>query len=479
MRHRFHRLAVVGLVVGLGAFDGFATPGGRVNVPTSRDYSGLCDGAADKTMRGAKLIERARCEVPPGGLPRLKPLVTPQTPPAPTVPIPTPAADQPPAAPAQPPQQQADPGFRYFPPGMLMPQDTGRGRLDRKVWLPKILFPLKLASGNHPHMNSQIWGFGGGGWGGKGEAGGSECDPRNYDPLRQRDDYCEVRDWSMPLCPAGKGHQGQDIRPPTCKDNTWEAVAVVDGIITYVSEYTTVRLKGDDGTSYEYLHMHPNSIKLKEGQRVRQGDVLGRVSNYMSGPHGTTIHLHFQVRKQMRGKNGVVDAYVPVYTSLLVAYRKAKGLDPGIDADGNLSVDRRLEIGAAAPSPAPPAPAPAPEPTPPPAPPAPAPAPEPTPPPAPPAPAPAPVPEPTPPTPPVPAPLPAPPAPVPEPTPPAPPAPAPAPVPEPTPPAPPAPEPAPSPQRPSAPPKGPDQQSWTDWLWDKWNSMKNSKYWPF
>ena len=36
------------------------------------------------------------------------------------------------------------------------------------------------------------------------------------------------------MCPGGVGHQGQDIRPATCKDNTWEVMAVVDGIITLI-----------------------------------------------------------------------------------------------------------------------------------------------------------------------------------------------------------------------------------------------------
>ncbi len=137
------------------------------------------------------------------------------------------------------------PPFAYHPPGNLLEKDAGRGRAnDRFVYLPDIVFPLKLGDGQFPHMNSQIWGYGGGGWGGKGAPGGSESDRRNYDPMQQRDNYCEVRGWAMPLCPSGAGHQGQDIRPATFKDNTWEAVAVTDGTITNVTKNTTVQLKG-------------------------------------------------------------------------------------------------------------------------------------------------------------------------------------------------------------------------------------------
>jgi hypothetical protein len=63
------------------------------------------------------------------------------------------------------------PAFAYYPPGDLDPHDATRGRKgDRKVYLPNIIFPLRLAPDQHPHMNSQIWGHGGGGWNGKGEA---------------------------------------------------------------------------------------------------------------------------------------------------------------------------------------------------------------------------------------------------------------------------------------------------------------------
>ncbi len=387
-----------------------------------------------------------------------------------------------------PPKPPANPGYAYFPPGNLSAQDKARGRqADRFVYLRDIVFPLKLGDGRHPHMNSQIWGFGGGGWGGKGAAGGSESDPRNYDPMLQRDNYCEVRGWAMPLCPSGVGHQGQDIRPPSYKNNFWEAVAVADGTITNVTSNTTVQLKAKDGTDYYYLHMNAKSITVKPGQSVRQGDVLGRVSNIMNGSPSTSLHLHFQARQRITAGGKTLSVYVPVFTSLVAAYRKDKGFDAGIGADGNLKVDPALEIGAAPPpeptplpqpepQPAPvPAPTPAPEPLPappapvptPPAPepqppePAPQPAPEPAPPPPSPEPAPAPSPEPAPtPQPMPPAPTPVPPQPVPEPVPPAPAPPEPAPQPAPPEPVPPAPAPAPAPEA----PKG----------W--WQSIKDTVY---
>ncbi len=240
-----------------------------------------------------------------------------------------------------------DLNFAYYPPGDILNPGQGSGRSgDRKVYLPDIVFPLKLGPAEHAHMSSVIWAYGGGGWNGKGAKGGSECDQRNYDAMRQRDTYCEVRGWDMPLCPSGKGKQGQSIRPPTCADNKWEVVAVVDGIITQVTSNTTVRLKGADGTEYFYLHMHPDSITVQEGISVKRGTVIGRVSNYINGARETALQLNFQVRQPIKIGAAIVSTYVPVYASLIAAYRRAKGLDGGIGPDGNLVVDPKFEIGA-------------------------------------------------------------------------------------------------------------------------------------
>jgi murein DD-endopeptidase MepM/ murein hydrolase activator NlpD len=437
-------------------------------------------------------VQLARCSLlPPGGDTSTTPAPTPTTP-TPTTPGATDSTGTAHGT-GQPAPGAAGPGFAYYPPGALIEKDKGRGRVDRHVYAPNILFPLKLGDGLFPHLNSQIWGYGGGGWNDKGAAGGSESDPRNYDPMQQRDNYCEVRGWDMPLCPSGSGHQGQDIRPPSYKDNYWEAVAVTDGTITNVTSNTTVQLKSADGTDYFYLHMHPRSIRVAVGNKVKQGDVLGRVSKYMGGSPSTSLHLHFNVRQRINVGDATLQVYVPTYTSLVAALRRSKGLDVGIDANGDLIVDPKLEVAGAGPVPSP---APAPQPTPTPSP-APKPAPQPFPAPAPqpvPEPAPAPAPVPVPPAPqPTPAPAPAPePQPAPVPPTPAPPAPQPEPAPAPQPPAPippapapqPAPTPAPQPQPTPAPQPGPapaPQPAPEDlWWWQRgWNTAKEwwSSYW--
>ena len=49
----------------------------------------------------------------------------------------------------------------------------------------------------------------------------------------------------------------------------------------------------------------------------------------------------------------MISTYVPIYTSLIAALRKAKGLGPSIDANGDLVVDANYEIGAKPPVPPP------------------------------------------------------------------------------------------------------------------------------
>ena len=319
-------------------------------------FARRCGWLAKRTSLRAALVCTAALLVP--SLAHAKCLYTNPDKPLTTLPdTPIPATPATPAVvPANPAPAVTGPGFAYFPPGDLNPKDKGRGRAgDRKIYAPDIVFPVRMApgmetnpAGKHAFMNSQIWGYGGGGWAGKGAAGGSECDPRNFDPMMQRDDFCEVRGWPMPMCPAGQGHQGQDIRPPKCDDNKWDVVAVVDGIITQVTSNTTVRLKGGDGTEFYYLHMHPQSITVHEGQAVKQGEVLGRISNFMNGGRETTHHLHFQVKQSIRIGTETQRVYVPVYSSLIAAYRRAKGVDTGMDATGNLLVDPVREIGAQA-----------------------------------------------------------------------------------------------------------------------------------
>lgn len=112
-------------------------------------------------------------------------------------------------------------------------------------------------------------------------------------------------------------HNGIDIHATSSDPNIYNAISgtvnVVDNACKHVSawnknskDYNTcthintfgnrVVIKGDDGRYYIYGHMEYNSIKVKAGQRVNAGDILGRVG---SSGASTGTHLHFEVRKTL------------------------------------------------------------------------------------------------------------------------------------------------------------------------------------
>ncbi len=222
--------------------------------------------------------------------------------------------------------------FTYLPPGDLIP-GSGEGLRDFTVYAPDIAFPVDNAKA---YLNSQIYGYGGfKGPDGKGPQG-SQYDPRNYQ-YPWRDNFCETRSWPANLCPAGKGHQGVDIRAGTPQPGGGtplgddgkpvRIVAVEDGIITKVTRNPTIELVGASGTRWFYLQMDPRTIRVKVAQRVRKGDTLGELSNYMGGrAKMTTYHLHLHARRPVKLPSGqVIDTYIPLYMSMVRAYERKWG----------------------------------------------------------------------------------------------------------------------------------------------------------
>lgn len=200
--------------------------------------------------------------------------------------------------------------FTFEPAGALV-EGSGEGREDEMIYVPGLRFPLERAPA---YLNSQVHGRGGflG-------PGGRECDAENYQ-YPWRDNFCEDRRFRMPLCPAGTGHQGQDIRPATCEANVHWAVATVTGTIVRIGSFS-VTLVADDGTEHRYLHLEPRSLVVQEGDRVQAGARLGRVSNTFFDREGslvpTTVHLHYDVQMNLDGRN----LFVPPYTSLVASYQ--------------------------------------------------------------------------------------------------------------------------------------------------------------
>ncbi len=76
----------------------------------------------------------------------------------------------------------------------------------------------------------------------------------------------------------------------------------------------------------------------------------------MGGTPSTSLHLHFNIRQRITVGGKALTVYVPPFTSLISALRVAEGMDPGIDANGDLLLDTTIEItqgDAPLPSPAP------------------------------------------------------------------------------------------------------------------------------
>jgi murein DD-endopeptidase MepM/ murein hydrolase activator NlpD len=106
----------------------------------------------------------------------------------------------------------------------------------------------------------------------------------------------------MQICPTGRGHEVQDIRPSTCQKNLHWVVAVEDGVIAHIGNYS-VTLQTKEGTLLRYLHMNMHDLAVRPGDIVKKGANLGKVSNDFKGSP-TTIHLHFEAKDTVHWQNG-------------------------------------------------------------------------------------------------------------------------------------------------------------------------------
>ncbi len=214
--------------------------------------------------------------------------------------------------------------FQYLAPGYLIP-GSGTGTFDETIYAPGMTFPVK---GAPAFLHSQVWRPGGG------MSTGGQCDPSNYAGPWQ-DNFCETRSRARtsPFCTKDKIHQGQDIRAGTAagcrqmvamrpaKPTLYELVAVEDGVIQYIGNYS-IRLRGaNSGNLYNYLHLNMAALKVKTGDTVTAGQSISYISNDFSGTP-TTLHLHFEIKAPIEGE-GIT--YVPPYMSLIDAYERREG----------------------------------------------------------------------------------------------------------------------------------------------------------
>ncbi|HEX3442432.1 MAG TPA: M23 family peptidase [Pseudolabrys sp.] len=245
--------------------------------------------------------------------------------------------------------------FTYFSPGALIPgtgfkKDLG-GRGDYTVYA-RLRFPLAGAPAFANSQSFNNWGdcdFTGRSPRRLGRKGMSYSCKVNGLPLRYdesaganysypwRDNFCEHRNFYVGQCPAGLGHQGQDIRPSFCKQFNegadrclayqHDVAAVQNGMILREPKQEAVFVfvnTPDTHVRARYMHMSPNQLDadgVLSGRRLREGEVFGKVGNFNDGEHGTSYHLHFDM--QVPTKTGWV--FVNPYMTLVSAYEQLIG----------------------------------------------------------------------------------------------------------------------------------------------------------
>src|SRR5262249_4683767 len=149
-----------------------------------------------------------------------------------------------------------------------------------------------------------------------------------------RDNFCEHRAFFVGECPAGLGHQGQDIRPSSCKQRAFGAnrcvpyhhdvVAAREGMILRTPGQSTFQIvvnASGERLRFRYLHMLPQQLDRNEvisGRMVREGEVIGQVGNFLRKEGATTTHLHFDL--QVPTRYGWV--FVNPYMTLVAAYER-------------------------------------------------------------------------------------------------------------------------------------------------------------
>jgi murein DD-endopeptidase MepM/ murein hydrolase activator NlpD len=248
--------------------------------------------------------------------------------------------------------EQMSPDFTFFAPGDILPGTGSRGksgRADSTVYA-KIRFPMAQAPAYANSQSFMNWGncdlTGRIGLGGRDKTAAYRCrvndktlltdESKNYG-YPWRDNFCEHRGYYVGQCPAGLGHQGQDIRPGFCLEHVEgtgrcdpyqeDVVAVADGVIMRSpgdrSLYLVVDKPGEH-IRFRYLHMNPQMLDaagMVSGREVAEGEVLGAVGNYGRASGGTTYHLHFDA--QVPTRDGWV--FVNPYMTLVAAYERLIG----------------------------------------------------------------------------------------------------------------------------------------------------------
>jgi len=247
----------------------------------------------------------------------------------------------------------SSPDFTYRPPGEIIANSGYRGQsghADFTVYA-QIRFPIEQAPAFANSQSFLNWGdcYRTGRLGWRPTKGDDYRCKRNDKPLvfdesaqenysyPWQDNFCETRDFEVGQCANGMGHQGQDIRPSSCRlrndgadrcmPDIHPVVAVRDAVVirgpTQQSVYLLVNGRNEH-VRFRYMHMNPARLDadgVLHGRRVAEGERIGVVSNYQDHPGGTTSHLHFDI--QVFTREGWL--WVNPYVTLISAYERLIG----------------------------------------------------------------------------------------------------------------------------------------------------------
>ncbi|NWG24559.1 MAG: M23 family metallopeptidase [Pseudorhodoplanes sp.] len=249
--------------------------------------------------------------------------------------------------------KEESPDFAFHAPGEILPRTgvKGQGGVPDYTVYARIRFPMEETPA---YVNSQAFMHWGncnmtGRVGARGRKGASyrcrvNSKPLIFDESAQenysypwRDNFCEHRSFYVGQCPAGFGHQGQDIRPAECKLRKPDSdrcqpygqaiVAARSGMILRPDKQDGLVLvtnAADGLLRFRYIHMNPRKLdadSMTNGRMVREGEIVGQVGNYSRYEGATTVHLHFEMMVPTR------DGFVRVnpYATLIASYEQLIG----------------------------------------------------------------------------------------------------------------------------------------------------------
>jgi len=115
---------------------------------------------------------------------------------------------------------------------------------------------------------------------------------------------------------GNRGHEGVDIMAAKNQSGLYPVISMTDGVITNLGWLEKggyrVGITSDSGIYYYYAHLDSYS-NIKEGDRVKAGELLGYMGDSGYGPEGTTgkfpVHLHIGIYLYEDGREVSVNPY--------------------------------------------------------------------------------------------------------------------------------------------------------------------------